>query len=38
MADIAHQEKVRALDLDLRQRAAAVIPGGMYGHMNVGRC
>ena len=37
MADIAHREKVRALDLDLRRRAAAVIPGGMYGHMTVGR-
>ena len=37
MADIAHREKVRARDLDLRRRAAAVIPGGMYGHMTVGR-
>jgi glutamate-1-semialdehyde 2,1-aminomutase len=37
VADIAHQEKVRIRDLDLRQRAAAVIPGGMYGHMNVSR-
>ncbi len=35
MADIATQAKVRALDLDLRRRAAAVIPGGMFGHMNV---
>ena len=35
MADIASGEKVRTLDLDLRRRAAAVIPGGMYGHMNV---
>jgi glutamate-1-semialdehyde 2,1-aminomutase len=37
MSDTANREKVRAFDLDLRQRAAAVIPGGMYGHMNVGR-
>src|SRR5436305_3763009 len=35
MADIASGEKVRTLDLDLRRRAAAVSPGGMYGHMNV---
>jgi glutamate-1-semialdehyde 2,1-aminomutase len=35
MADIASGEKVRALDLDLRRRAAAVIPGGMFGHMSV---
>lgn len=37
MADIASPEKVRALDLDLRRRAAAVIPGGMFGHMSVNR-
>jgi glutamate-1-semialdehyde 2,1-aminomutase len=37
MSDIASQEKVRALDVDLRRRAAAVIPGGMFGHMNVNR-
>jgi glutamate-1-semialdehyde 2,1-aminomutase len=37
MADIASHEKVRALDTELRRRAAAVIPGGMYGHMTVGR-
>src|SRR5579859_2354081 len=37
MTDIASREKIRALDLDLRARAAAVIPGGMYGHMSVGR-
>jgi glutamate-1-semialdehyde 2,1-aminomutase len=36
MTDIASHEKVRALDSDLRRRAAAVIPGGMYGHMTVG--
>lgn len=36
MTDTATQEKIRALDQDLRRRAAAVIPGGMYGHMNVG--
>jgi glutamate-1-semialdehyde 2,1-aminomutase len=36
MTDIASQQKVRALDFDLRRRAAAVIPGGMYGHMTVG--
>jgi glutamate-1-semialdehyde 2,1-aminomutase len=35
MADIASGEKVRTLDLDLRRRATAVIPGGMYGHMSV---
>jgi glutamate-1-semialdehyde 2,1-aminomutase len=37
MTDIASHDKVRALDFDLRRRAAAVIPGGMYGHMSVGR-
>jgi glutamate-1-semialdehyde 2,1-aminomutase len=37
MSDIASRDKVRALDLDLRRRATAVIPGGMYGHMNVNR-
>ena len=37
MADIAGAEKTRALDLDLRRRAAAVIPGGMFGHMSVNR-
>ena len=37
MSDIASQEKVRALDADLRRRASAVIPGGMFGHMNVTR-
>jgi glutamate-1-semialdehyde 2,1-aminomutase len=35
MTDIATQEKVRALDSDLRRRAAGVIPGGMFGHMSV---
>src|SRR3954453_22504414 len=35
MSDIASREKVHALDLDLRRRATAVIPGGMYGHMSV---
>jgi glutamate-1-semialdehyde 2,1-aminomutase len=37
MTDIASAEKVRALDFDLRRRAAAVIPGGMFGHMSVNR-
>ena len=37
MTDIAGWEKVRAQDLELRRRAAAVIPGGMFGHMSVGR-
>ena len=37
MTDTASHEKLRALDTDLRERAAAVIPGGMYGHMSVGR-
>jgi glutamate-1-semialdehyde 2,1-aminomutase len=37
MADTASQEKVRTRDTELRRRAAAVIPGGMYGHMTVGR-
>jgi glutamate-1-semialdehyde 2,1-aminomutase len=37
MSDIASREKLRALDLDLRRRAAAVIPGGMFGHMSVNR-
>jgi glutamate-1-semialdehyde 2,1-aminomutase len=36
MTDTTTREKLRALDLDLRRRAAAVIPGGMYGHMTVG--
>src|SRR2546421_3638380 len=35
MTDIARREQIRALASDLRQRAAAVIPGGMYGHMSV---
>jgi len=37
MTDIASHEKVRTADQNLRRRAAAVIPGGMYGHMTVGR-
>jgi glutamate-1-semialdehyde 2,1-aminomutase len=37
MSDIASREKVRAFDLDLRRRAAAVIPNGMFGHMSVNR-
>jgi glutamate-1-semialdehyde 2,1-aminomutase len=37
MSDTASREKTRALDLDLRRRATAVIPGGMYGHMSVNR-
>jgi glutamate-1-semialdehyde 2,1-aminomutase len=37
MAEIAGAEKVRALDFDLRRRAAAVVPGGMFGHMSVNR-
>lgn len=37
MTDIASHAKARALDSNLRRRAAAVIPGGMYGHMTVGR-
>ena len=37
MTDIVSGAKVRALDFDLRRRAAEVIPGGMYGHMSVGR-
>lgn len=37
MTEIAGVEKVRTLDLDLRRRAAAVIPGGMFGHMSVTR-
>jgi len=37
MADIATHARVRALDGDLRRRAAAVIPGGMTGHMSVNR-
>jgi glutamate-1-semialdehyde 2,1-aminomutase len=36
MTETASHEKVRARDFDLRQRAARVIPGGMYGHMTVG--
>ncbi len=36
MTDTASQKKVRALDRDLRRRATAVIPGGMFGHMTVG--
>src|SRR5579884_2370447 len=36
MTDTTTDAKLRALDLDLRRRAAAVIPGGMYGHMTVG--
>jgi len=37
MTDVASHEKVRALDFELRRRAQAVIPGGMYGHMSVAR-
>jgi glutamate-1-semialdehyde 2,1-aminomutase len=37
MPDVASHEKVRTLDRDLRRRAAAVIPGGMTGHMSVSR-
>jgi glutamate-1-semialdehyde 2,1-aminomutase len=36
MTDTVSHEKLRAFDSDLRRRAAAVIPGGMYGHMTVG--
>ena len=41
MADLAEQvtgadRRARSADLGLRERAAAVIPGGMYGHQNAG--
>jgi len=31
-----HEEPARPRDADLRERAALVIPGGMYGHLNMG--
>ena len=37
MTDIAHGEKLRTRDAELRRRAASVIPAGMFGHMSVGR-
>src|SRR3954454_13964143 len=37
MSETASRETVSALHLDLRRRAAAVIPSGMYGHMNASR-
>jgi glutamate-1-semialdehyde 2,1-aminomutase len=32
----ARDERPRSVDADLRRRARAVIPGGMYGHQNAG--
>ena len=41
MADLVEQvagadRRPRSADFGLRERAAAVIPGGMYGHQNAG--
>ena len=35
MTEVISQRRIRAMDTDLRERARAVIPGGMYGHLSV---
>ena len=34
MTEVISQRRIRATDTALRERARAVIPGGMYGHLN----
>ena len=34
MTEVISQRRIRTADAALRQRAAAVIPGGMYGHLS----
>ena len=36
MTEVVSQRRTRIADAALRERAAAVIPGGMYGHMSAG--
>ena len=36
MTEVVSQPRTRIADATLRERAAAVIPGGMYGHMSAG--
>ncbi len=36
MTEVVSQRRTRVADAALRERAAAVIPGGMYGHMSAG--
>jgi len=35
MTEVISQRRIRAADTALRERARAVIPGGMYGHLSV---
>ena len=35
MTEVISQRRIRATDTALRERARAVIPGGMYGHLSV---
>jgi glutamate-1-semialdehyde 2,1-aminomutase len=35
MTEVISQSRIRAMDTALRERARAVIPGGMYGHLSV---
>src|SRR5215469_10095022 len=35
MTEVISQRRIRAMDTALRERARAVIPGGMYGHLSV---
>jgi glutamate-1-semialdehyde 2,1-aminomutase len=37
MSAVPVSPRGRVVDAGLRQRAAKVVPGGMYGHLNVGR-
>ncbi|HMH91384.1 MAG TPA: aminotransferase class III-fold pyridoxal phosphate-dependent enzyme, partial [Streptosporangiaceae bacterium] len=34
MTEVISQRRIRAVDAALRERARAVIPGGMYGHLS----
>ena len=35
MTEVISQRRIRTMDTALRERARAVIPGGMYGHLSV---
>jgi glutamate-1-semialdehyde 2,1-aminomutase len=37
MTEVISQHRVRTMDTALRERARAVIPGGMYGHLSVNK-
>jgi glutamate-1-semialdehyde 2,1-aminomutase len=37
MTEVITQRRTRAMDAALRERASAVIPGGMYGHLSAAR-